>query len=232
MAAPDVNNDMILIARTRARIYAMLAAAFDYPTPDFYVVLESGAYADGLTDMIGALYPDLADQMAGPAVTLCAATSLSDQQSDYLRTFETGMPKPPVQLYEGLGVRPTERASILLELKAFFRQFGLTMNKSLREFEDSVTAELEFMQFLAMKEVDALENGWDCGPYRHAQHDFLVRHLGKWLPKLAKSASEVQSSFYRSVAQIAAMFVERDEIAILRDLSSDAALAADLIPST
>src|SRR5262249_14108557 len=112
-----------------------------------------------------------------------------------------------------------------LELKAFFKQFGLTMNQAAGELEDSVTAELEFMQFLAVKEAKALESSGDCRPYRRAQHDFLVRHLGLWLPKLAQSASDVTASFYRSLAQIAAMFVERDQSAVLSGLQEDAVSA-------
>lgn len=231
MPEQDVDDTAILIARMRGQVYGMLAAAFDYPTPDLYVFIENGAYADSLIETVTVLYSDLEDKISGPSVTLCAATSLSEQEADYLQTFETGVPNPPVPLYEGLSVHPTERANILLELKAFFKEFGLTMNKELRELEDSVTAELEFMQFLAVKEAQALENGWDRRPYRRAQRDFMARHLSKWLPKLAQRAGEVPSSFYRSVAQIAAMFVERDEIAV-RDVNDDTLLAADLIPST
>lgn len=210
MAEQEYIDDPVVVAVLRSRVYAMLASAFVYPTQTLYADIESGAYADSLTETVTALYPDLEDQIAGPAVTLCAATSLSEQEADYLRTFETSLPKPAVPLYEGMSARPAERAGILLELKAFFSEFGLAMNKTLGEFEDNLTAELEFMQFLAAKEAEAIKNGSDRRPYQLAQHDFLARHLSKWLPGLAQSASEIPSSFYRSALQIAAMFVQRD----------------------
>lgn len=210
MAEQEYIDDPVVVAVLRSRVYAMLASAFVYPTQMLYSDIETGAYADSLTETATALYPDLEDQIAGLAVTLCAATSLSEQEADYLRTFETGLPKPAVPLYEGMSARPAERAAILLELKAFFSEFGLTMNKALGEFEDNLTAELEFMQFLAAKEAEAIQNGSDRRSYQLAQHDFLTRHLNKWLPGLGQSASEIQSSFYRSAVQIAAMFVQRD----------------------
>lgn len=223
MSVQDDVEDMVLVARARSRVYGMLAAAFGYPTLELYTHVESGTYADRLTETVGALYADLEDQIAGLAVTLCAAASLADQEADYLRIFETDVPKPAVSLYEGMSAKPAERAATLLELKAFFRQFGLAMNESVGELEDSVMAELEFMQFLAAKEAEAIEIGRDRRPYQLAQRDFLGRHLGKWLPDLAHSAAGVSSSFYRSAAQIAAMFVGRDEIAVLRSLQDDAA---------
>ena len=227
MGVPDLTNDVILVARTRSRMYALLALAFDYPTAEFYHALESRLYPDGICDIVAALYPDLGEEVAAVGVTLGAAPTLLDQQSEYLETFETAVPKPAAALYEGLGGPPGERADILLELKAFLRRFGLKMNDALREFEDSATAELEFMQFLAMKEAEALENGWDSRPYRHAQHDFLARHPGRWLPGMARSAREAKSVFYRSVAQIAAMFVERDEIGIRPGMCAGTEAATD-----
>jgi putative dimethyl sulfoxide reductase chaperone len=222
MSEQDTIDDVALIALARSRVYAMLAAAFRYPVPEFYSDIESGRYADNLTETVTAIFSDLEDQIAGPAVTLCAATSLCDQEADYLRIFETDMPKPAVSLYEGMSTNAAERIGILLELKAFFSQFGLTMNKELGELEDNLTAELEFMQFLAAKEAEAIQTGRDPKPYRLAQCDFLTRHLGAWLPSLAQSAGEVTSSFYRSAALIAAMFVQHDQIAVVQGLRDQA----------
>lgn len=230
MSEQNAMDERTLVALARSRVYAMLAAAFRYPTPEFYAEVESGNYADDLTETVTAIYSDLEDQIAGPAVTLCAATSLPDQEADYLRIFETGVPKPAVSLYEGMSAKPAQRAEILLELKAFFSQFGLTMNEELGELEDNLTAELEFMQFLAAKEAQTIESNGEARPYQLAQRDFLTRHLGKWLPDLARSANDVNSSFYRSAMTIAAMFVERDEIAAFH-VQHEYAETAEPLPS-
>jgi DMSO reductase family type II enzyme chaperone len=215
MTSEDGNmKDGALVAMVRSRTYAALAGAFRYPTPEFFAEINGGAFAEELPALVTAVYPDLDDEIASAVVTLCSANSLAEQQADYLRTFETSLPKPALSLNEGLYANPAERAVILLELKAFLTQFGLAMNDDLREVEDSLMAELEFMQFLAAKEAQAIEFDRDARPYRHAQRDFLVRHLGRWVPRFAQDATEIDSSFYRSIATIASNFVARDESAL------------------
>jgi DMSO reductase family type II enzyme chaperone len=214
MSENEMMKDGALVAMIRSRTYAALAGAFRYPTPEFFAEIKTGAFAEELPTLVTAAYPDLDDEIAGALVTLCSANSLAEQQADYLRVFETGLPKPALALNEGLYANPAERAAILLELKAFLTRFGLVMNEEFREVEDSLMAELEFMQFLAAKEAQAIELDRDEQPYRRAQRDFLIRHLGRWVPRIAQDAAEIDSSFYRSIATIASNFVARDESAL------------------
>jgi DMSO reductase family type II enzyme chaperone len=202
--------DASLQPLVRSRVYAMLSAVFSYPDEEFFAQLANGTFATELVETISALYPDVARSITEQEFALRASATLQDLEAEYLRIFETGVPKPPVSLYESAYIRDTQRASILLELKSFFDHFGLTVASESHELEDQIVAELDFMQFLAAKEAQAIEGQLDAAPYRRAQRDFLARHLGRWLPAMAQSASAIPAGFYRSASMITATFVERD----------------------
>lgn len=203
-------TDASLQPLARSRVYAMLSVAFSYPDEEFFAQLANGTFATELVETISAVYPDAARGVTEQELALRASATLQGLEAEYLRIFETGVPKPPVSLYESAYIRDTQRAGILLELKSFFDHFGLTLASESHELEDQIVAELDFMQFLTAKEAQAIDRQFDPTPYRRAQRDFLTRHLGRWLPAMAQSASTIPAGFYRSASTITAMFVECD----------------------
>ena len=97
------------------------------------------------------------------------------------------------------------------ELVRFYNHFGLTLSQQQRELPDHVTVELEFMHFLTFKETLALHHRQDCSPYLRAQRDFVARHLGKWLPLLARRL-QAQSPlpFFAGLVALAGEFLQRE----------------------
>lgn len=189
-------------ALTFARAYQLLGLAFAYPGQELTDSVANGEFQAELvaaTDI--AIPPGLAPesdglQMADPAATLAA---------EYLNAFE--LAKNAVSLYEGSYAGGCDRSQILLEVKSFYMHFGLSVSEVLREPEDHLAAELEFMQFLTAKQALAEMEGEDPSPYVRAQRDFLSRHLGKWLPAFTVAANGLESGFYRSLAMFANTFV-------------------------
>ncbi len=75
------------------------------------------------------------------------------------------------------------KSQTLAKLNALYEQFGVVPNPQLKDREDHLSVELEFMQLLAAKEAYAEENGHGGDKLalcRGAQKKFLENHLGLW----------------------------------------------------
>lgn len=217
-----MNISRIENAKARNRIYALLAMGFRYPDVDCFAQLTDGSYAEAITGALDACAAGLAaDFQASLAPVLQATGSREELESSYLSAFETNMPEPSLSLYEGSHHLQGNKPGLLLELKGFYRTFGLTMADSENDLEDALTAELEFMQFLTAKQAQAEEGALDKSPYLRAQRDFLQRHLAVWLPALqAEAEGKLKHPFYRALTALANDFVAFDVKAVARDVAS------------
>ncbi len=219
-----MNISRIENAMARSRIYALLATGFRYPDVDCFGQLADGSYAEAIAGALDVCATDLAaDFRASLAPGLQAAGSREELESAYLSAFETNMPEPSLSLYEGSHHLQGNKPGLLLELKGFYRLFGLTMADSENDLEDALTAELEFMQFLTAKQTQAEEGALDKSPYLQAQRDFLQRHLAAWLPALeAEAEGKLKHPFYRALTVLANNFVAFDVKAVERDAANTA----------
>jgi DMSO reductase family type II enzyme chaperone len=217
-----MNVGRIEIATARNRVYALLATGFSYPDEAVFERLSDGAYADEIIHALDICAPDLTEFFQAEVLPgLSADVSHKDMETAYISSFETNMPVPSVSLYEGSHHLQGNKPELLLELKSFYRAFGLTMAESENDLEDSLTAELEFMQFLTAKQAQAEDGTLEKSPYLRAQRDFLERHLAAWLPPLqAEGASKLTSPFYGALIALADQFVARDAKAVDRDVAS------------
>lgn len=209
-------------AMARSRMYLLMADGFSYPSRELYSAVASGAYAASIAAMLGAsMLTVSAADAASVETSLRTSTSFESFQASYLAAFETNMPTPSASLYEGSYVSKTDRAALLLEIKAFYRNFGLGMANEVNDLEDTLTAELEFMQFLAAKEAQAGESGESAAGYIRAQRDFLQRHLARWMPAFADAVNtKVDEPFFVSLSQLTNGFVAADLCELQRRTAS------------
>jgi len=199
----------------RSRIYQLLALGFSFPNQEIHACFLDGSYAEQMRSSLLVCAPELAG--AEMLNELRTAASFEVYESLYLSAFETDMPEPSVSLYEGSYIQNGHRALLLLEIKGFYSNFGLTMASVINDLEDTLPAELEFMQFLVAKLAQTENEGMDSYPYLLAQHDFLSRHLGVWLPAFQKAVTErVKDRFFVTLTRLAAAFVTR-EVATVHD---------------
>lgn len=208
----EIKSEASVKALARSYVYAALALGFGLPDKESYVRVSAEAYGEGLANALATCAPDLVEFFEkGVAPDLAVTCPYQEFESAYLSAFETNMPDPSVSLYEGTYLPSGGRPLLLLELKGFFNTFGLEMGREANDFEDTLTAELEFMQFQAAKQAQAEEGLIDIAPYLKAQRDFLERHLAVWLPKLcAEIEKSVKVPFYKALARLMARFVQRD----------------------
>lgn len=217
-----MNLGRIEIATARNRVYALLATGFSYPNDEVFERLADGAYTDAIVHALDVCAADLTEFVRDNLVQgLRDPGSHKELEAAYISAFETNMPQPSVSLYEGSHHLQGNKPGLLLELKGFYRSFGLAMAESENDLEDALVAELEFMQFLTAKQAQAEDGSLDRRPYLHAQKDFLERHLAAWLPSLRTDAeSKLKSPFYRALVVLAHQFVARDAEAVELDVAS------------
>ena len=106
----------------------------------------------------------------------------SELEADYQSAFDVN----GASLYEGFHRGGDGREGILEDVMRFYAFFDLRLSETERDYPDHLVTELEFLSFLAAREAEAAEKGDDPRPFQLAQRDFISRHLGIWLPALAR----------------------------------------------
>ena len=208
----------------RSRMYRLLAGAFAFPAEPFHrAVLDGGFLSEVLAIAAGLPYQlPLAEGEPLRTDLAEAAPDYVDFQSEYVRLFDVGVPRPPCALYGGLYLG--SRRAAMEEVTRFYHHFGLSLGGESREMPDHVTTELEFMHFLTFREVAALEKGQDRGPYLRAERDFLQRHLTRWLPRVRPLAEKQKAApFFLGLLGFTEAF-------LLKDLAHAATLAGETPP--
>lgn len=205
-------------AGARSRLYSLLSGAFSFPTEAFFEAASAGALGRDLEEAAAAL----AAPLALPAGLLRPdAGTYAEFQADYIESFEVGAAGPPCPLYAGVYLGG--RNQVWEELIRFYNLFGLHLSPENRDLPDHISTELEFMHFLAWKDVVS-GSAKATASLQIAQRDFLERQLFKWLAPLAKRAEKKGApAFYRALIDLTSAFVASD-LSNLRE-SSRAALA-------
>lgn len=94
---------------------------------------------------------------------------------------------------------------------------GVDKKKEYTEPEDHIAIELQFMEYLCRKIVEALQKSERCEAikYLQVQDQFVRDHLAKWVPQLMKDIIEsAEVDFYKGIADITDAFIAIDGKAI------------------
>jgi DMSO reductase family type II enzyme chaperone len=210
-----------LQAAARSRFYDLLAHAFAVPDPAFYRAVREGAFAAQVWENVAVL-PYAFAFADGEAVRqqLGEVAGHQELQSEYIRLFDVGTPRPPCPLYGGEYKKG--RKGTMEELIRFYNYFGLHPSPRSRDMPDHITIELEFMHFLIFREVAALHHQQDRTSYLRAERDFLERHLCAWVPRLVERLGRQQPQpFYAALARLADAFLAADLHYLQRTLQPD-----------
>src|SRR5574341_814833 len=177
----------------RSCVYAILSRSLSFPEERFHSDIRRGFWMESLAAASGRL-PYL---LPLPAPREFRAPEDFDSfQSEYIRLFQVGgRAGPPCPLHSGhYGV---DRLRSLETLVRYYNFFGVQAEEGL--MPDHVTVELEFMQFLAERESEAV-GAADIRSLLRAQIDFLRDHLCNWWPRLEQKLRQQQpQSFYKSL---------------------------------
>ena len=113
---------------------------------------------------------------------------------EYTRLFEFG----DISLYESdyvFDVTSPSKLYLKADVSGFYKAFGL---KHSGDLPDHISAELEFLSFLFIKEAFALMEGDEdkIGLVRDARMKFWGEHLGSWYRKLVEKVKEKTDNEY------------------------------------
>ena len=126
------------------------------------------------------------DTSAAARCSLAAfVTAPDDARAQYSRVFHRSLPPPYETTYtSGGGV------SDLADIAGFYHAFGMAVQG---EKADHVAAELEFLAYLLVKEVHAIDQRQPAheAVSRDARIKFLAAHAGTWLPLFAAQIEKV-----------------------------------------
>jgi DMSO reductase family type II enzyme chaperone len=214
----ELSTDEEFRGAARSRMYRLLAGAFAFPEEAFHRAALGGEFLSEVLQ-IGAELPYPLPLGEGEPLRTALRSAPPDYvefQSEYVRLFDVGVPRPPCPLFGGLYLG--SRRAVMEEVTRFYHHFGLSLGGESRELPDHITTELEFMHFLTFQEVSALQRGKDRGPYLRAQRDFLQRHLARWVPQV-----RVLSEKHRALPFFLGL-VRLTEVFLLADLAYVASL--------
>lgn len=111
------------------------------------------------------------------------------------------------------------------EVLAAYRAAKVVLTDEVCEPEDHLAFELEFVQLLGSRAVDALEAGDEdaCAQMPEARRTFLDEHVLNWVPAFAADVRRIaRTGFYRALSDIVVGVVEVDR-ALLDDVLDPAA---------
>jgi putative dimethyl sulfoxide reductase chaperone len=90
----------------------------------------------------------------------------------------------------------------------------------LKEPADHIAIELEFMYYLASKEIEAIENNdlENANLYLNKQYSFIQRHLSQWIPEFTNSIiSNTKNEFYKKMATALNLMIKEEHSLINLD---------------
>jgi len=109
------------------------------------------------------------------------------------------------------------------EALRIYEEEGLTKTDEIKEPEDHVALELEFMAYMCRKMEEALDRNdtFEVSRILDVQGKFLANHLGAWIPAFCEDIARGPSKldFYRAMAIITERFIilEKEYVAKLKE---------------
>jgi DMSO reductase family type II enzyme chaperone len=210
-------TEAIALCLDRARVYRALAQLFRMPDPDSMQEARErnlpelcealGRLTDG-SDLVGEAHA-LRDAFAAADVErLRAGHHTAFDESSSVRCAPTEMDQ-----LGGVPQLELTRTFEMADVAGFYNAFGVEVDSS-GERSDHITAELEFMNLLAVKECIALQEegrGEHAEVCRDASRSFLRDHLGRWAPRLGECLAEAPGDpVYSTAGRLLGGFVAFD----------------------
>jgi TorA maturation chaperone TorD len=202
-------EQFIEFERARRDCYKLLAACFYQPQKKLY--LDENVFAE-----LGKLMTRVCPDAALFAEKMAASVMQYDEEEllvEYARLFvgPNELLAPPygsVYLEEGGKVMGESTARVM----EFYKAEGLSMDEQFQNLPDHITAEMEFMYYLAYHEVKAFEeNDREKAVYfLNRQEAFLRMFLDGWIvPFCVKIKEGTENGFYQTLADCLSVFMSK-----------------------
>jgi TorA maturation chaperone TorD len=182
--------------KTRANMYEIVKRAFCQPDEALTAEIESGEFARRIQEIVDhccsltarcCLPSDLMEDISG------LSRSINDQSNpgefleslhvEYMRLFVNAFPTLWAPPYESYYVEKRMMGKPALDCMAIYKEDGLALNEK-GELPDHIVTQLEYLHFLCLAEMQALENGDGelqkiC---KERAAKFYEDHIINWVP--------------------------------------------------
>jgi len=176
-----------------AALWRLLSLGFMSPTTE--TVAEVEALAEGLHETESS--PELDD-----VLTASRSCTVAELAAQYNELFGGTVQVSP---YEGsYELDPIRQGRQMADVAAFYRAFGAEPGGPAGERPDHVGCELEFLSFLELRRLTALEGCEDVEHLDEIVASFLTDHAGRWLPTFFAGVLEATSRapLYQALASL------------------------------
>lgn len=205
-------------AEIRATFYELLAEAFLPPFNKGWAALKTRA-AHHVFKRVSKLYPlqvfhETLISFEETLRNMDSETNLKELEQEYNRLM--GGPyrllAPP---YESI-YRGEERqvmAPCAIEVEKLYKENGLRVSSEFKDLPDHISAELQFMAFLCMKEEESKrpDNEKEMLQFIKKQDSFNKEHLGLWIDDFTRQlTSSSKSPFYFNLGKLVSLFIKLD----------------------
>lgn len=153
--------------------------------------------------------------------------SLTDLAVDYVRCFIGHGVDAYSAAYPFESVYTSEKRLLMQEARdevlAIYRSMGLDKQSTWKESEDHIAVELEFMQIMCGRTVEALRAGDDDKVYSllMTQKNFMEDHLVAWTPMMTVDLKRfANTDLYKGLAYLTDGFLQTD-FDFLEDILTD-----------
>ena len=204
-------------AIARAQVYAFLALGFSRPDGAQCAALKREC--DLLPDSLQVLGDRSSRRAASRLRRSIASLTAAALENAHVQCFGQAVSKdtPPYEAEYGQA-HIFQKTQTLADIAGFYRAFGLETAAGSHERVDHVSVELEFMHFLCIKEAHALENRHPVSRIavcREAQSKFLLEHLCRWAPGLARRLrARAGGTPYAGLSELLASFLAGESRAL------------------
>lgn len=147
------------------------------------------------------------------SLTECGETGGVELEVAYAATFAVVSDRTPCFPCESAYFPPDVTGWVLAELDGEYGRAGCKVAPAFGEPPDHVAVELDFMSFLCGQEAEAWRHKRRGAAVERLDREagFLERHLGRWIPVLARRvADRGDSAFYALATDCARTFVAHD----------------------
>jgi putative dimethyl sulfoxide reductase chaperone len=153
--------------------------------------------------------------------------TLSELAIDYARVFLGSGMNSYSAAYPIESVHTSPRRLLMQdsrdEVLAIYRSAGIVKSDTWREGEDHIAVELEFMQILSQRAIEALADDDEDKAVNilMTSYNFLMDHLFNWVPMLVTEMQKFSATeFYQALAYLTMGFIETDR-EFLEDVLED-----------
>lgn len=225
----ELADDLVAVNEQRASTYGFLSRLYrSEVTPELLEELHGLRYRVHT----GNAKVDEGHRLIATYLSGLWADSATELAADYLRTFFGHGYNGHAAAYPFESVYSSEKRLLMQsardEVLALYRAAGLAKQESWKEGEDHIALELEYMQTLVLRTVEALRADEADEAYQlvKRQNSFMEYHVGAWAPLLCEQMQRfAKTDFYQGLALLTEGFLETDA-ALMRELLGEETPAA------